>query len=84
MPEAGQSRTFVSTHAVFNALGDVIPREAFANACDVKLNRLEVAWLDATDESETKKSRLETMRAFLDPVSVYKDKTVRKLRRVKP
>ena len=63
---------------------DVIPREAFANACDVKLNRLEVAWLDATNESETKKSRLETMRSFLDPVSVYKDKTVRKLRRVKP
>jgi hypothetical protein len=83
LPEAGQSRSFVSTHAVFNALGDVIPREAFANACDVKLNKLEVAWLDATDDSETKKSRLETMRSFLDPVSVYKDKTVRKLRRVK-
>ena len=83
MPEAGQSRSFVSTHAVFNALGDVIPREAFANACDVKLNKLETAWLDATDADETKKSRLATMRALLDDVSVYKDKTVRKLRRVK-
>ena len=83
MPEAGQSRSFVSTHAVFNALGDVIPREAFANACDVKLNKLETAWLDATDENETKKSRLATMRALLDDVSVYKDKTVRKLRRAK-
>ena len=84
MPEAGQSRSFVSTHAVFNALGDVIPREAFANACEVKLNKLETAWLAATDKSETKKERLATMRSFLDPVSVYKDKTVRKLRRVKP
>ena len=83
MPEAGQSRSFVSTHAVFNALGDVIPREAFANACEVKLNKLETAWLAATDKSETKKERLATMRSFLDPVSVYKDKTVRKLRRVK-
>ena len=83
MPEAGQSRSFVSTHAVFNALGDVIPREAFANACDVKINKLETAWLDATDADETKKERLATMRVLLDPVSVYKDKTVRKLRRVK-
>jgi len=84
MPEAGQSRSFVSTHAVFNALGDVIPREAFANACDVKLNKLEAAWLDATPDDLTKKERLATMRALLDDVSVYKDKTVRKLRRVKP
>jgi hypothetical protein len=83
MPEAGQSRSFVSTHAVFNALGDVIPREAFANACDVKLNKLETAWLEATPDDLTKKERLATMRSFLDPVSVYKDKTVRKLRRVK-
>ena len=83
MPEAGQSRSFVSTHAVFNALGDVIPREAFANACDVKLNKLETAWLEATPDDLTKKERLATMRELLDPVSVYKDKTVRKLRRVK-
>ncbi len=83
LPNPGKSRAFVSTYAVFSALGDTIPREAFANACDVKLNKLEQAWLDATDENETKSSRLAELRRRLEGVSVYTEKKVRKLRKAK-
>jgi len=83
LPKAGKSRSFVSTAAVFHAVGDVIERDAFANACNISITALESAWLDATDDEETKTSRLGSLKARLEPITVYKDKSVRKLRKSK-
>ncbi len=83
LPKATSTRSFQSTAAVFHAVSDVIDRDVFANACDIKLGALQKAWLESTDENESKKSRLESLRARLEPVTVYTEKQIRKLRKAK-
>jgi len=83
LPKAGKSRSFKSTAAVFHAVADVIDRDAFANACNISITALESAWLDATDKNESKASRLASLKERLEPITIYKDKSVRKLRKSK-
>jgi hypothetical protein len=52
-------------------------------ACDIKIGALESAWLE-TFEDGTKKDNLVALKERLEAVTVWKDKTVRKLRRAKP
>jgi hypothetical protein len=82
MPSAGKSRSFTSPGDVFGAVADVVSREAFMGACEIKIGALEAAWLDTFDDG-TKKDNLVSLKERLEPVTVWKDKTVRKLRRAK-
>jgi|TARA_Y100000310_G_scaffold283472_1_gene305462 hypothetical protein len=82
LPGGGKSRSFISVAAVYGAVADVVSREAFMAACDIKISALETAWLDTFTDG-TKKDNLVTLKERLEPVTVWKDKSVRKLRKAK-
>ncbi len=82
MPSAGKSRSFTSAADVYGVVADVISREAFMEACDVKINALESAWLETFDDG-TKKNNLVSLKERLESVTVWKGKSVRKLRKAK-
>jgi len=82
MPSAGKSRSFTSAADVYGVVADVISREAFMEACDVKINALESAWLETFDDG-TKKDNLVSLKERLESVTVWKGKSVRKLRKAK-
>jgi len=82
LPSGGKSRAFTSVAEVYGAVADVVSREAFMGACDIKIGALETAWLEAFEDG-TKKDNLVALKSRLEAVTVWKDKSVRKLRRAK-